>query len=174
MPRIPLSLAFASVTALLMFSASAFAQSTIEGVWRTQQGTEVTIAPCGNAFCGYITSVVVPDEIMAANREALASMDPSEYFDANNEDPSLRSRPILGLEILRLRGRNPERLEGTIYNPEDGKTYEGTFELTGDDSAILTGCGLFGMICRDERWERIALPPVPEEEMVDPQEVAEE
>lgn len=155
MPRMRLGLPVVAAATLL--SLPTFAQGTVEGVWRTEQGTQVTITRCGSdAYCGNITFIVVPEEIMAANREALANMDPSQYFDANNPDVSLRSRPILGLQILSLAGSNPRRLDGTIYSPEDGNTYEGTFELIDDDSARLTGCGFFGMICRGERWELVS------------------
>ena len=48
-----------AVIAALLLSAGAAAADPIEGVWQTQPDegafAYVTIAPCGNAFCGTIS-----------------------------------------------------------------------------------------------------------------------
>ena len=49
-----------------------------------------------------------------------------DLTDTFNEDPKLKGRPMLGLQILTLRATdNPWHFEGEIYNPQDGKTYPG-------------------------------------------------
>ncbi|HOV73449.1 MAG TPA: DUF2147 domain-containing protein [Candidatus Hydrogenedentes bacterium] len=61
--------------------------------------------------------------------------------DRNNPDPALRNRPMLGLEILKdfeYQGEN--RYEsGTIYNPEDGRTYKAKLTLADPDHLKVRG-----------------------------------
>lgn len=133
--------------------------SPIEGTWRTQSLTEITIAPCPEGFCGYISRIVIPEDVLAANREALAQMAPEDFFDANNKDPSLRSRPIQGLQILTLRpGKTPLIFDGAIYNPEDGNTYSGYIEVLSSEQVRLNGCVLYNLICKGEDWLRAPDP----------------
>src|SRR5262249_53451141 len=74
--------------------------------------------------------------------------------DAENPDPHLRGRPLMGTPILRdFRRKSAGRLdEGTIYNPEDGRTYDATLRLQDADILIVEGCVLF--ICRKQIWRR--------------------
>jgi uncharacterized protein (DUF2147 family) len=85
------------------------------------------------------------------------------FTDYNNKDPLLRSRPMLGLQILTLRpGSKPGIYDGEIYNPQDGNTYSGYVEMLSLDQARLNGCVLFNVICRGEDWVRV--PPEPVEQ----------
>ncbi|SFV35151.1 hypothetical protein SAMN05216456_2080 [Devosia crocina] len=131
--------------------------SPIEGVWRAALLSEVTIAPCGTGFCGYLTKIVVPSEGLSAKETEVAlSMSPEQFFDERNADPALRSRPMLGLHMLSLRpGGKPHIFDGEIYNPQDGKTYSGYVEMTGPDAMRLNGCVLYNVICRGEDWVRV-------------------
>lgn len=140
--------------------ASAMAQSEfvspIVGTWVTQQLTEVTIEPCESGFCGYITKIVVPQDILDQyGAEQINALGEENFFDYNNKDPELRDRPILGLELLTLTHQTgPVRYEGTVYNPQDGETYEGFVEVTGPDTVMLNGCVFFNRICQGEEWTR--------------------
>lgn len=157
---IPLGGLCVAVLALLsMGTARAQAPAIIEGTWRTLLLSEVTIAPCPDGFCGYLSRIVVPEGLLSgAEAEAAAAMQPEDFFDHRNKDPALRSRPMLGLQILTLRqGGKPHVFEGEIYNPEDGNSYSGYMELLGPDAVRLNGCVLFNVICRGEDWTRV--PP---------------
>ena len=131
--------------------------SPVEGVWRTQLLSEVTIAACPEGFCGSLSYIVVPEGMLSgAEAEAAAAMAPEDFFDHRNEDPALRSRPMLGLQILTLwQGKEPHIFDGEIYNPEDGKTYSGFVEMIGPDTLRLNGCVLFNVVCRGEEWTRV-------------------
>lgn len=148
-----------TVLALPCGLALAQEQSIIEGTWRTLLLSEVTIAPCAEGFCGYLSRIVVPDGLLSgAEAEAAAAMRPEDFFDHRNKDPALRSRPMLGLQILTLhQGAQPYVFEGEIYNPEDGNSYSGYLELLGPDQVRLNGCVLFNVICRGEDWARVPL-----------------
>ena len=135
----------------------------IEGTWQTLLLSAVTIAPCPEGFCGTLSKIVVPEGTLSeADAAAAAQMNPEDFFDQRNKDPALRSRPMLGLQILTLvPSDKPNIYDGEIYNPEDGNTYSGYLELVTADMVRLNGCVLFNVICRGEDWVRA---PVVEDE----------
>jgi uncharacterized protein (DUF2147 family) len=133
----------------------------IEGIWQTLLKSEVTISACPEGFCGVLSKIIVPEGMLSgAEAEAAAAMAPEQFFDQRNKDPALRSRPMLGLQILTLtRSDKPNVYDGEIYNPEDGNTYSGYVEMRGADVARLNGCVLFNVICRGEDWVRVTATP---------------
>lgn len=145
--------------ALSLDGAQAQAPYPIEGTWQTALLSEVTIAPCPEGLCGYLSRIVVPEGVLSgAEAEAAAAMRPEEFFDYRNKDPALRDRPMLGLQILTLRpGSKMHIFDGEVYNPEDGNTYSGYMEMLGPDLVRLNGCVMFNVICRGEDWVRV--PP---------------
>ncbi|SMQ62463.1 hypothetical protein SAMN06295905_0670 [Devosia lucknowensis] len=146
-----------SVGAFAQTETVAVPPSPVEGVWRTQLLSEITISPCLDGFCGVLSHIVVPEGLLSgAEAEAAAAMTADQFFDHRNEDPALRTRPMLGLQILTLRaGAEPHVFDGEIYNPEDGKTYSGYVEIVGPDVIRLNGCVLFNVVCRGEDWSRV-------------------
>ena len=149
-----LVLALAAVTQAATM-AQAVPDSLIEGVWQTAEKSELTIAPCPQGYCGYITKIVVPDHIIAQYGDDLAAIG-TNYTDYNNKNPALRDRPIQGLQILTLRpGSDPWYYEGEIYNPEDGNVYAGSVEVTGADRLKLKGCVLY-VLCQEQIWLRVS------------------
>jgi len=126
----------------------------IEGVWLTDSQSEMTIARCLEGFCGYISKIVITEEIVAKYGNDVKAIG-TNFTDYNNKDPALRSRPIQGLQILTLRASNsPFVYEGEIYNPEDGNVYAGAVEVTGADSITLKGCVLY-VLCQEQQWTRV-------------------
>lgn len=136
-----------SLFALMLLTAPAFAHPA-EGEWLTDGGKSfVQIAACeeqANQFCGTITRT-----------RSHKDQDGDLWVDKKNKEPALRDRPLIGFEILtgfddkgegRLRG-------GTIYNPEDGKTYNSKITVLDDDRIRVEGCVLF--FCRSYVWTRV-------------------
>ena len=77
--------------------------------------------------------------------------------DRENPDAALRSRPILGLQIMsgfEYDGDDKWK-KGTIYAPDDGKTYKCKMTLSGD---VLNVRGFIGisMLGRTEEWTRVS------------------
>ena len=73
--------------------------------------------------------------------------------DVNNPEPSLRSHPLVGLQVLSgftLRGSN--WVEGRAYDPQTGRNYKAKLTPNSDGTLTLTGCVLF--ICRSQKWRR--------------------
>jgi uncharacterized protein (DUF2147 family) len=133
------------VAASLLASAPALASAV--GEWVTEgDKARVRIEPCAadaQALCGTITWSYRP-----------ADVPPGPLVDANNDDPALRSRPILGLPLLQ--GFRPAGTDawdgGTIYDPEGGKTYKSKFRLKDPDTLEVDGCVLF--LCQSQTWTR--------------------
>lgn len=105
---------------------------SIKGLWRTQKddkNAEIMIDKCTDkpeTLCGKIVWLQHPID----DRGQLKT-------DRNNPDDSLKSRPIMGLHLLHHFMKKDDELVwagGTIYNPENGKTYSCTLTLMQDDN----------------------------------------
>jgi uncharacterized protein (DUF2147 family) len=140
--------------ASMLFAAPVLAQAaSAEGVWLTQEGSEMTIAPCVEGFCGYITKIVVPQRLIDKYGAEIAARN-ANYTDEMNPDPNLRSRPIQDLQILTLRQTAYWNFEGEVYNPEDGQTYAAYLEVMGENELKMKGCTL-AVLCAEQIWVRV-------------------
>ncbi|MDP1737821.1 MAG: DUF2147 domain-containing protein [Caulobacter sp.] len=123
------------------------AGSNIAGRWATQGfGSIVEFRPCTrrpDAMCGSILWLWEPNDAAGRRRT-----------DSRNPDRALRSRPLVGVEIVRgLRETAPGVWsEGSIYNPDDGRTYTGTVRVRGG-KLELRGCAL-NLLCQTQTWRR--------------------
>lgn len=110
------------VVGVALFAAPAQALSPLEGTWRTLNGTEVAIAPCGDGYCGTLSYVVIPQNysmICRINKGAFANA----LTDARNPNSQLQSRPLVGLQMLRAQPTaDPNAYTATVYNAETGET----------------------------------------------------
>jgi Delta7-sterol 5-desaturase len=120
-------------------------QPTIFGTWLTQGASAIVrVAPCGDAqACGTIAWLWEPLDERGRPRT-----------DAENSDPKRRLQPLIGATILGGFSQAPSGAwtAGTIYNPEDGRTYTATLRLDGADGLAVEGCVLF--ICKKQLWRR--------------------
>ena len=75
-----------------------------------------------------------------------------------NPDEALRDRPILGLQIMSdfEYDGNDKWKKGTIYAPDDGKTYKSKMSLSEDVLKVRGYIGI-SMLGRTEEWTRV--PP---------------
>ena len=116
-----------------------------EGVWLTEGGkSHVEIRQCGEELCGAIVWLREP-----------RNEDGSVKLDKNNKDEALRSRAILGLELLSgfpAGGDGPWE-GGRIYNPENGKTYRSKLRLKDDGALRVSGCVF--IFCETQIWTRV-------------------
>ena len=84
-----------------------------------------------------------------------------EELDDKNPDPVLRTRPLNGAVILQgFRYTGDGRwTDGSIYDPDNGKTYKCSMELKGADTLSVRGyigAPLFG---RSVLWTRVKPRP---------------
>lgn len=79
--------------------------------------------------------------------------------DDDNEDESLRTRPILGLMLLQNFefDEKDEWEKGKIYDPNNGKTYSCYIEFKDETKDLLKVRGYIGfaMIGRTTYWTRV-------------------
>ena len=140
--RYSLALAAVGFTAIAITSSPALAGDPA-GMWLSQDGdVKMKVAPCGNAICGTIAWLKDPNDRNGRPK-----------VDSNNADAAKRSRPIIGTPIiLPMKSDGADKWSGQIYNAEDGKTYSGSFALSGATKADLKGC--VAIICKTKTWTR--------------------
>src|SRR5262249_24120991 len=123
------------------------AAATPLGLWYAEGGAaQVAIEPCGRALCGRVVWLRSPlDEEGCTLR------------DRNNPDPSLRHRPLEGLEILRgLTGRpDGTWADGEVYDPTTGNTYSCRGTLDGEKRLRLRGYVGVPLLGRTATWFRV-------------------
>jgi uncharacterized protein (DUF2147 family) len=84
--------------------------------------------------------------------------------DVRNVNPKLRGRTIEGMHIIRgMKQVSGNQWKGTVYNPEDGKTYSASVTLASPRQIVLKGC-VASFLCREQVWLRTSAPPPREEE----------
>jgi len=138
---------------VLFFSTSClFAQDAddILGFWLTQEGdSQVKIFKAKDGkYYGDIKWLKTPNE-----------EDGSAKLDKNNSDEKLKKRPIMGLQLLKAfeyNSKNKEWVNGTIYDPKNGKTYKCFMKFKDDEKKILYVKGFIGisLIGREVEWTR--------------------
>jgi uncharacterized protein (DUF2147 family) len=128
-------------------NASAQSSSALNGNWATRGfGSVVQFRPCASdaaTLCGRIIWLWEPNDERGRPR-----------VDNHNPDRALRSRSLVGVEIVRgLRETAPGAWsEGSLYNPDDGRTYTGTVRMR-NGALELRGCAL-NVFCQTQIWRR--------------------
>ena len=140
----PAMLAAPAAAVALLFAAAVRAEAPI-GIWETGE-SHVEIYECGALLCGRIIAL---DEPLDA--------DGKEKTDENNPDPALRSRPIIGMDLIAGFSRESDRkwVGGTIYDPRDGKTYKCKMSVQDDGSLEVRGYVGVPLFGKTVVWTRI-------------------
>jgi uncharacterized protein (DUF2147 family) len=133
-----------SIVMLLGATGMVSAQADPRGLWLAQDGAKVRVSSCGNSICAVIA-------------EAKSRIDPETgrpWTDKNNPDPALRNRPLVGVAVLRsLQPDGPGKWSGTLYNNDNGNTYNGHLLELGPRTIRIEGC-VIG-ICGGQNLSRI-------------------
>ena len=131
------------IVAAAALAAAGPAPEAALGRWKTESRNGiVAIERCGASICG---NLLTSDGLRA--NPALT--------DINNKNPAQRNRPLRGLSMLSgfTRG-DGEWTGGTIYNPEDGKTYSAKVTPQGPNTLKVRGC-IFVPLCKTQIWTRV-------------------
>lgn len=130
---------------LVMPFAAAFAQDVI-GKWKLEDGTAIVeVYKSGDAYNGKIVWLADPTEA-----------DGSPAVDNNNPDPKLRSRQLIGLNMLSdLKKTDKEYSGGKIYDPGNGKTYNCSMKVDGDVLKVRGSLDKRGLVGRTMDWFRV-------------------
>lgn len=80
-----------------------------------------------------------------------------ESKDKNNPNPKLRSRELVGVVILKNFSYDEENtwINGTIYDPKEGKLYSCILTLTSTNKLDVRGYVGFSLFGKTETWTRI-------------------
>jgi uncharacterized protein (DUF2147 family) len=141
-----------TIAIALCFLAAAFVAATLPaqaadalGTWYTgDKDSQVRIVNCGGALCGTLIWLKEPNDPATGRPKT----------DKHNADASKQGRPLLGVPIvLGMKPSGQGQWSGNVYNASDGKTYSGSFTLTGPNSADLKGCVL-SVLCKSQTWIR--------------------
>ncbi|WP_074487509.1 DUF2147 domain-containing protein [Mucilaginibacter polytrichastri] len=137
-----------SMGMLLFFVLSASAQNAdaIIGKWINPSGEgQIEIYKKGNKFFGKLAWIKFPNDAGGKPKT-----------DIKNPDEALRSRPELGLELLKDFTFDGEDVyeNGTIYDPKSGKTYSCKMTLKGKKLKIRGYVGI-SLLGRTEEWTRV-------------------
>ena len=119
----------ASFIISLIISGIIFAQvakdfDTVLGNWYTAKGeSKIQIYKKDNKYFGKIVWLKIPNDEKGKPK-----------VDKENPDESLRTRPILGLEILKdfVYDGNYTWVDGDIYDPKSGNNYSCKMNLSKD------------------------------------------
>jgi len=128
-----------ALTSFAVLGTAVSAMGPTDGAWFIDgTGVAVQIFDCSGLLCGRIIWLEKASD--TAGRLAR---------DNRNPDPVFRERPVCGLTVIQ--GLQPAGLDhwnsGSLYNPDDGKTYRVSAELRSADrfvARIYLGVPLFG------------------------------
>ena len=163
----------ASISALLTLSVvcSAQAQSADEaqsapdpdgivGLWSTEpnegEWSHVEVFRCEDRYCGRIVWLSHP---LYEDSGEWGEVGDAK-IDWENSDDDLRSRAILGLELMHsFRFDDEKWKDGRIYDPDNGKTYRSELTLA-EEGEVLKVRGYvriaFVNIGRTTEWTRVS------------------
>ena len=133
------------MAAALMLAVSPVLAKEIVGLWNADE-SRVEIYACGDLLCGRIAELDEPlDE------------DGNEKLDKENPDPALRSRPIIGMDLIAgfFRKSKTKWSGGTIYDPRDGKTYKCVITLQPDGTLKVRGYVGISLFGKTVVWTRV-------------------
>ncbi len=143
----PVMLLLCGALAFLPGAARAQGASPL-GVWATAGGkSHIQVYRCGSFLCGKIVWLKQPN-----------GKDGKPARDRHNPDPGKRSQPIVGLRIIS--GLKPgasatEWKDGTVYDPENGKSYGVQITLSGAGKLAVRGYEGLPMLGETKTWTRV-------------------
>ena len=125
--------------------ATAFAQDVL-GKWKLSTGTAIVeVYQEGDIYNGKIVWLKNPTR-----------PDGSPAVDQNNPDEKLRSRQLMGLNMLsNLKKKGSEYVGGVIYDPVNGKTYYCSMEVEGEILKVRGSLDKRGFLGRTMDWFRV-------------------
>lgn len=133
-------------TGLIIAAAAPAYAADPNGDWLEEDGlAHIRIVDCGSSKWGVVAWEKIPGGI-----------------DKQNPDAAKKTRPTLGMPILlnmKKKG-SAEEWEGSVYNSQNGKTYDSRIKLLAQDKLEIKGCVL-GILCGGQTWTRVADAPVP-------------
>jgi uncharacterized protein (DUF2147 family) len=123
------------------------AQSGITGVWyNSAKSGKIEIIEQDNEYTGKIIWIDEP----------LSEETGKPKVDESNPKKENQNNPIIGLPVLKnfVYEGESKYTGGTVYDPENGKTYKCKMTLIDDNNLDVRGYLGFSFIGRTENWTR--------------------
>jgi uncharacterized protein (DUF2147 family) len=117
------------------------------GVWlHDNKRIEIEITPCGETLCGKLVWFKRPNDAQGL-----------PLVDLNNPDATLRARPLIGLVVLNGLRRTGENTweNGSIYDPDDGATYNASMSMQDDGALQVRAYVLMPILGKTFVWTRM-------------------
>jgi uncharacterized protein (DUF2147 family) len=139
---------FCLVLLSLVIGGTALADDgdAVVGEWYTKDNKAlVQIYKVGDIYSGKIVWLKEPK-----------NDDGTEKLDTNNPDEAKQGQPIIGLNLVQgfsYKGKN-KWAEGSIYDPDNGKTYKCKMTLQEDGSLKVRGFIGVSLLGRTQVWTR--------------------
>ena len=136
---------FVCMAFVLVPLCAALAQDVV-GKWKLEDGSAIVeVYRQGEVYNGKIVWLAKPTEA-----------DGSPAVDDNNPDAKLRSRQLIGLNMLsNLKKGDGEYAGGSIYDPGNGKTYNCSMKVEGDVLKVRGSLDKRGLLGRTMDWFRV-------------------
>ena len=142
---------FGLIVVLSLLLSAAFAQEAqkITGIWWNEKKTsKIEVKEEHGKFIGTVISIIQEKWVNGAPEK-----------DFNNPDEKLRSRSRVGLQILnglKYIAADKEWQGGTIYDPDNGKTYDCYAWFEGDTNVLSIKGYVVGIkwLGRSTTWTR--------------------
>jgi len=127
----------------ILASGAAVPPAEALGRWQTEtRHGVVEIAACGPSICGRL----VESDSLRTN---------PQLRDEKNKDIPQRTRLLKGLTILQgFTAKDGAWAGGTIYNADDGGTYQATLTMQDHDTLRVKGC-IVWPLCKSQTWKRL-------------------
>jgi uncharacterized protein (DUF2147 family) len=142
-----------ALTALFATAVLADGADAVVGMWLTKDGkARVEIVKYGETYAGKIVWLKEP-QYPADDAKGMGGQ---TKVDRENPDPALRTQPIIGLPLVqgfKYAGDNVWS-DGSIYDPESGKTYSCKMTLMMDGTLRVRGYVGISLFGRTEIWTR--------------------
>lgn len=120
------------------------------GVWEPSHGkARIKVDKIADKYYGKIVWLREPNDPTTGEPKV----------DKNNPDESMRTVPLRGYRILKdfVYNGNDEWAEGTIYDPENGSTYDCEIKLKDDNTIEIRGYIGVKTFGRTDVWKRLVI-----------------
>ena len=138
--------AFISLLCVTGFASATTNPDDIVGIWLNTSGQgQIQIYKEGNKYFGKLIWLKEPNGPKG-----------NPKMDINNPDEQLKTKPLLGLLILRnFKYDDGEWNSGRIYDPQNGKDYKCYMKLKDAKTLSVRGYIGFSLLGRTEVWTKV-------------------
>ena len=109
-------------------------RNAVMGMWASD-GSIFEIIEKQGEFLGIVRVLKDPIYTMEENPERAGEI----KTDAENPDPALKARPVVGISMFSEYQYKDRLWQGKIYDPETGNTYNSRMEVDGDGRLRIRG-----------------------------------